>query len=244
MNRNLPSKSAVGRAALEAVNKFEGSEGDKLSGAERKLLDRLKSKKWFDNLGLAWLAIQKHSKGTDDDQQIIASIFDAFRSATIASKTRGAWGQRVTYFGKVRNAITILEKFLDEFERPGLLGITPREQLVLGLSWLKDSLHNTELFEESERRTISRNSGSIKGQCAMFAAYMAWRLRALFDSPCHSAVAALTEIAFGTDFGSEQASDAERDHARPVVGPLNEQPRAQLKHRTRRVGRRRPQKQS
>jgi hypothetical protein len=244
MNRSLLEQSSARHAAIEAIDKFEESKGGKLSKAERKLLDRLKSKISADKLGLAWGAIQKHFKRCDDDQRVIASIVEAWLFATTASKERAAWDQRVRDFNKIRKAIGVIEWFLAKQPPVGLLNSTPREQLVLGLSWLDNYLHSIEEVAGSERLRLSRVSGSVAGQRAMFAADLAWRLRVVFDHPCHSAVARLTEIAFETEFRLPQAIDAERDHAKPVVGPLNEPAGPPLRRRMRGIGRRPPQKQA
>jgi len=210
-------------AAIEAITKYEQSTDNKLSDADRKLLDRCRSEKWASKVGSAWLQIQKHLKLTEDGQFVIGDIIRAMRFATTSSKLRATWKKRMKNVEEVQKAIAVLRRFMAENPSLflGLLAKEPKERLTSSLSWLRECLDAQVQVIEFNRRAISRKSGSVSGQRVMFAVHMVWTMRWRFGTPCYAAVANLTSIAFKKHFDITQASDAWRDHPMPVP-PLNE----------------------
>jgi hypothetical protein len=209
-------------AAIAAIDQFERAQGQGLSEADRRLLHLFRSDEVAKEIGTAWLSIQKHFKHASDDQHVIKGILNAQHFILAMPAARKSRKMKAKNFERARQAVDTLQHFLTQESEhfSGTLVIDKSNTLVSSLSWLREQL---EIASHMHPK-FTRTSRSDAGRRVMFAAHLVGIMAGLFGRPCYSAVAALTEIAFKTEFTTDQTRDAWRDHGSSLsLLPLQEQ---------------------
>jgi hypothetical protein len=197
------------------------------SRKEADLLDRIRSEENANQVGEAWLYIERHQKSPIDGQRVIRNLLDALtlskNAASLSFDYRGSLKQLE---GLKAAAAQLIEYFSDGIKREPLSMVVSRADDLIGETDHHKMIASLVRIEKFFKRRIeslstahnemglSREMKTKRAQYVAFTAALSESMLKIFGKPLDGAVQLLTEVALEGELTIDQVKHARRSVAR------------------------------
>ena len=223
------AKIAADAVEATALGKKETDTPGGATRQERLLLDRLRSEQYVEQVGEAWLRIERHFKKGDEGRRVIKFVLNSFTRSNNATLIPVDYRLSLERLKELKGCADQLHGyFTDEIERDPTWKILAGITLSVERS-LKDmvaSLEHIRLFltgrvqefsDIFDQIGLTREVKSPAAAHVVFSAAMSDAMNSIFGKWLDEVVAAFTEVAFETEVTIDQIKHARRATARRRV---------------------------
>jgi hypothetical protein len=212
---------AVEAAALGSAN----ARGEH-SRREGLLLDRLRSQKYADQVGEAWLGIEQYQKTTGNGQRVIRGLLDALTLSANAALMWDDYQRDVRRLGELKSFADQLQAYFSgKNRRDPMWKIVAHAPSIEPLDFgnVRATLRRISTFLDNridDSRTafteigLTRERGAEHARRVVFTAALSSSMRNIFGRPLDGIVKTLTDVALDTETTLDQVKHARVNAAR------------------------------
>jgi hypothetical protein len=223
------AKKAADAVEVTALGKRETDAPDGAAREERLLLDRLRHEESVEQVGEAWLRIERHFKKRNEGQRVIRAVLQALTLAKNLTDVPDDYRWSVERLRELRGcADKLYLYFKDEIARDPTWAIVAESRVSNERDFrnMVASLEHIRLFlmgrEEEfshmfDQMGLTREINSSAAQRVVFSTALSAAMKNIFGKWLDDVVAALTELAFQTEVTIDQIKHARRAAARRRV---------------------------